>query len=512
MTSRFKFLYFFYAFWLFFTIKPIFTLNGFAHESLKINLNQELKKGNFLIGLKQYLGANSNNISEKQNITFKTKKNFLELHTSNGIEYKSKKIDIIFKEIPLKTPLTIERLVFGPFASYESAERQANKLKEKAYEAIVAFPKNWEVWTPVSENPPDPRLNYKFFKKSYNSRIIPFLVDQYSKQKLEGPIHIFSSDEIKINGVIFGNNFYLVRDSYGTWTLIQKIKFDDYLKGVLPYEIGPNSPLEALKAQAVIARTWAIYNSERFNIDHYHLCISTQCQVYRPPEIEYKNVQKAIKDTSNLIITYKNKPINSFYHASNGGISAMASESWNISDKSYFNAKLDNSKSINNSFKLPMSNEFKLNQFLSIEKEKFYGSNHSRFRWEKTISSLMVRDYLIKNNFLKVHENISSLTVLERGPSGRVTKLKISTDSINKTIILAKDDIRRTLSFLPSNLFTINKLNDNLWLFSGGGFGHGVGLSQSAAIEMAELGFTYEQILDRYYQGTSIQKIETLSQ
>ena len=114
--------------------------------------------------------------------------------------------------------------------------------------------------------------------------------------------------------------------------MIQKIKFDDYLKGVLPYEIGSNSPLEALKAQAVIARTWALYNSERFNIDKYHLCISTQCQVYKPPKVEYKNVHKAIKDTSNLIITYKNKPINSFYHGSNGGISASASESWQIQD------------------------------------------------------------------------------------------------------------------------------------------------------------------------------------
>ena len=233
-------------------------------------------------------------------------------------------------------------------------------------------------------------------------------------------------------------------------------------------------------------------------MDNFHLCVTTQCQVYRPSNFPNIKVKKAISETSNLIITYKNKPINSFYHASNGGISAMASESWNISDKSYFNTKLDNSKSLNNSFKLPMSNEFKLNQFLSIEKEKFYGSNHS-FRWKKC--PISIRDYLIKNNFLKVHENISSLTVLERGPSGRVTKLKISTDSINKTIILSKDDIRRILSFLPSNLFTINKLNDNLWLFSGGGFGHGVGLSQSGAIEMAESGFTYEQILDRYYQG-----------
>ena len=81
-----------------------------------------------------------------------------------------------------------------------------------------------------------------------------------------------------------------------------------------------------------------------------------------------------------------------------------------------------------------------------------------------------------------------------------------------KPIVLIKDDIRRILSFLPSNLFTIDKLNNNLWLFKGGGFGHGVGLSQSGAIEMAKLGFTYEQILNHYYRDAKLKKIEILSQ
>jgi len=65
---------------------------------------------------------------------------------------------------------------------------------------------------------------------------------------------------------------------------------------------------------------------------------------------------------------------------------------------------------------------------------------------------------------------------------------------------------------LPSNLFTINKLNNNLWIFRGGGFGHGVGLSQAGAIEMAELGFTYEQILNHYYSSTKLKEIGILSQ
>ena len=136
MSKRFSFLYFIYGCWLFFSIKPIFTLSGFAEESLKINLTQELKKGNFLIGLKQYLGKNSEGFLEQQNITFETKNDFLELRSFNGFKYKSKKINIIFKKIPLKTPLVIERLVFGPFASYESAQRQSKKLKEKGIKFV----------------------------------------------------------------------------------------------------------------------------------------------------------------------------------------------------------------------------------------------------------------------------------------------------------------------------------------------------------------------------------------
>jgi len=483
-----------------------------ADESLKINLTHELKQGNFLIGLKQYLGANNDSSSESNNITFTTKNDFLTLNSFNGVKHKSKKINIVFKKITLKTPFKVERFVFGPFASYESALKQAENLKEKGYEAQVAYPKNWEVWIPIGETMPNKELSYKLFEKFYKSSIIPFLVTEYSQHKLQGPVFISSSEEIRINGINFGKKFYLAKDSYGTWTLIQKIKFDDYLKGVLPYEIGVTSPLEALKAQAVIARTWALYNSERFNIDQYHLCTNTQCQVYKPPKLKYKNVNKAIKDTSNLIITYKNKPINAFYHASNGGISASASESWQIDDYFYFNPMIDGSDSLKKLFKLPIKNEDELKNFLEIADKQLYGDKHSLFRWEKKISSEIILNNLIKNQLIENKSDFIDLDILDRGSSGRVIKLAIKLKKSNKSIVLVKDDIRRILNFLPSNLFTINKLNDNLWSFKGGGFGHGVGLSQSGAIEMAELGFTYEQILNHYYQRTKIKKIEILSQ
>jgi len=134
MKRKFNFIYFFCGCLLFCSITSIFKLKSFSEETLKINLNQELKKGNLLIGLKQYLGAKSDSLSQKNNISFTTKSDFLKLHSVNGIKHKSKRINIVFKKIPLSSPFIIERLVFGPFASYESAQRQAVKLKEKGFE------------------------------------------------------------------------------------------------------------------------------------------------------------------------------------------------------------------------------------------------------------------------------------------------------------------------------------------------------------------------------------------
>ncbi len=493
-------------------INTKFTSSVKGEELQKVELNNAIKKGKFLIGLKQYLGGENDSFSKKKNINFITDKGFLNLISSNGIKHKSKEINISWVAIPIKNPKTIERIVFGPFASYESAKKQAEKLKDKGFETTVAYPKNWEVWIPFQDDLPGFELKNKISRKIKNFQITPVLRSEYSLMKLEGPIYIYAQEDITINGVNYGKNFYLLKDLYGTWTLVQKIEFDDYLAGVLPYEIGPNSPLEALKAQAVIARTWGIFNSNRFNMDKYHLCITTQCQVYKPPKITNKKVQKAIEETSNLILTYRNRPINAFYHGSNGGISATAGESWQIQDYSYFNSIIDGSKSLNKNFKLPMISESDVNNFLDFDKEQFYGSNHSLFRWNKKISSLEIKEKLIKNKLIDINDDVFDLNAIERGFSGRVTKLEIQTNKVNKSIVLVKDDIRRVLNFIPSNLFTINKLNDDLWLLRGGGFGHGVGLSQSGAIEMAKLGFSYEQILNHYYQNAKLKKIEILSQ
>ena len=95
-----------------------FTSNVKAEELLKVEPNTEIKKGKFLIGLKQYLGGENDSFSKKKNINIITDKGFLTLISSNGIKHKSKQINISWVDIPIKNPKTIERIVFGPFASY----------------------------------------------------------------------------------------------------------------------------------------------------------------------------------------------------------------------------------------------------------------------------------------------------------------------------------------------------------------------------------------------------------
>ena len=470
----------------------------FAEQIIDINLDKEIKKGNFLIGLKQYLGKN---IVDEDSLIFKTDDNFLRVESENGLKHQSKEVKIVFKKVPLKKPYIFEKLVSKPLASFESAKKQSDILLKKGFRPIITMPSHWEIWLPI-QNKDTVNQNFKIRRTIINNEIIPYLINKYTFQKLDGPISLTSDESIKINDTNYGRNFYLIKDSYGTWTLVQKLSFADYLKGVLPHEIGANSPLEALKAQAVIARTWAIYNSNRFEADKFHLCVTTQCQVYKP-QIANKNIEKAIIDTQHKILVFEGQPINAFYHASNGGISASPSESWKMSDYPYFKSEFD-LISHNKSFYPSITKREELKYFLKSDKNNFFGNEHYLFRWERKSSDEEILNLLQKNQITNNNSKILDLKVMKRGSSGRVTKLEISQNNPMRKIILVKDDIRKYLNFLPSNLFIIDKLNDNLWVFTGGGFGHGVGLSQSGAIEMAKIGYPYQKILKEYYKRTKI--------
>ncbi len=476
-----------------------------SEQLIKLNPSKEIRRGYLLIGIKQYLGNEKKSGKKNRLLSLESKNGLLKITSSNGLEYQSKKVNILFNKVPLQNNVILERLVSNPFASFESAKKASILLEEKGLNPKITYPNDWEIWLPPEAQNKFNSNNFKLKKIDIAEKIIPFLRNEYVFQKLEGITRISSNENIKINDVEYGKKFYLIKDSYGSWTLIQKLSFDDYLRGVLPYEIGSNSPIEALKAQAIIARTWAIYNSDRFKSDNYHLCITTQCQVYKPSFNNNQNIENAILETSNVILTYNGNPINAFYHASNGGISASANESWEMKDYPYLLNKRDLIGLKNHTFDDFYQNEQSLKDFIFDKDHKYFGSKHYLFRWTRKISSHQIFNSLSKLNFLTHKNQIQDVKVIERGKSGRVLKLEIKQSGGLDPVILYKDDIRRHLKFLPSNLFIIDKINDDFWVFTGGGFGHGVGLSQSGAIEMANLGFNYKRILDHYYEGANIE-------
>jgi len=130
------------------------------------------------------------------------------LISSNGIKHKSKQINITWADIPIKNPKTIERIVFGPFASYESAKKQADKLKDKGFETTVAYPENWEVWNPFEDDLPEFELKNKIFRKIKNIQIILNLKNLYEdKWKLINKINTSITIPIKIS--IKNSNFII---------------------------------------------------------------------------------------------------------------------------------------------------------------------------------------------------------------------------------------------------------------------------------------------------------------
>jgi len=485
-------------------------INCNSEELTKLNLKEEINKGFLLIGIKQYLGREKNKFSINRPLSFESKnRSMLKVISSNGLEYKSKNLDIFFDSVPLAKKIVIERFVSDPFASFESAKRASLPFLEQGLAPKITYPNDWEIWLPNrAKNLVD--KNFKLKKISIVKKIVPLIKNEYVDQKLGAITRIFSDENIKINKVEYGKNFYLIKDSYGSWTLVQKLSFNDYLRGVLPHEIGSNAPIEALKAQAIIARTWAVYNSDRFKSDNYHLCITTQCQVYKPTVSNNLNIENAIEETTNMIMTYNGKPVNAFYHASNGGISALASESWEMKDYPYLITKYDFIGEENNKLNSYFKNEDSLRNFIFDKNNKYFSSKHYLFRWTKQISSTQILNLIYAKNASFQKDKITNLQIIERGKSGRVIKLGIRHSGRIDPVILNKDDIRKYLKFLPSNLFIIDKLNDDLWVFRGGGFGHGVGLSQSGAIEMAKLGFNYERILSHYYEGANISDFKSI--
>ncbi len=281
-------------------------------------------------------------------------------------------------------------------------------------------------------------------------------------------------------------------------TLINVLSVEEYLYGVLSAEIPANSKEEALKAQAVAARTHVYKNMGRHKKDGFNLCADVHCQVYQGISSETKSTNKAVKDTKSEIIGYVGKPIEIFYHANCGG--CLSSDVFGKFN--YFSNKIDsNNGSIPDT---PYDEDIWFQQ-----NPNHFCSNISKgkHRWQRIYDE---EDFFIAFGYKL--KDLKNIFPLEKGECFRFKKMDVYTAK-GKKYLKSGLKIRNYFDKLRSSAFKYEtkfseKGDVNMLFFWGSGFGHGTGLCQEGAMGMAEEGFTYKEILEHYFPNTKIIKVK----
>ncbi|MEB3169178.1 MAG: SpoIID/LytB domain-containing protein [Synechococcaceae cyanobacterium] len=406
--------------------------------------------------------------------------------------------------LPLPQPLVWRRRVLGPYASFESAEQAALEWRRQGVAAVVANPGEWEVWAPAAA-PAPPGREAPLRQRRETRRAVLELRRPNGALPLPGPLRLIAPSGLLWRGGVYGGPFRLQGDAYGSWTLVEEVPLERYLEGVLPHEIGAGAPAAALEAQAVLARTWALRNSHRFQVDGFHLCADTQCQVYADPRLASAAVRQAIERSRDQVLSWRGQPIHAVYHATNGGIAAAYEEVWSGAPLPYLRSFADGPASFARQFPPPLAAEPL--QRLLRQPVVAYGADHPLFRWQRTLTAADLAKAAAGGG--PPIGTVQRLEVLERGPSGRVLALRIA--GSKGILVLRRDAIRRRLRQLPSTLFVLMPASAGSWRLVGGGFGHGAGLSQSGAIDLARQGWSASRILSRYYPQTQLRSAVDLA-
>jgi len=261
----------------------------------------------------------------------------------------------------------------------------------------------------------------------------------------------------------------------GKLMLVNHVPLEDYLYGVVSKEVPASWPDAALKAQAIAARTYALYTMVKRNKEHYDLFSTVASQVYGGKDSEKDSSRTAVDETKSLVLSYNNSLTYTLYHSNSGGKTASADEIWGW-QAPYLACKQDD-------FSIDMKG----------------------FQWE---CSLAGNDLL--ENFKQFGvplPAIKNIFPLERGPSGRIQKLGIETGG--QTVYLSGNSFR--LMTGPGKIKSSQCMvtgKEQKFSFEGRGFGHGAGMSQWGACQMARKGHSFEQILQYYYPGTKIVKVD----
>ncbi|HUF51580.1 MAG TPA: SpoIID/LytB domain-containing protein [Longimicrobiales bacterium] len=285
-------------------------------------------------------------------------------------------------------------------------------------------------------------------------------------------------------------------------TAVNVVDLEQYLLGVVPHEMGrlPANLIEALKVQAVAARTYAIGNLGSRSASGFDFYATIMDQVYGGTANEDTIVSRAVMETRGEIMTYDGAPIIAYYSSTCGGETAAIDESWpSRAPQPYLRSVSD---------RIPNS-------------EQYYCSTSNRFNWE----TRWTRDELLAvlRETLRTHtggtvtavQRVTDVRVLGRGPSGRAT-VRLVADG--RSYDLRADSVRWVFRPRPGPaILNSSRIYDlqtttadgavNTLAIRGGGWGHAIGMCQVGAMGRARAGHRYDAILRAYYTGVELRKL-----
>ena len=285
---------------------------------------------------------------------------------------------------------------------------------------------------------------------------------------------IASPEVLRINGKGYKGRFDIYPVEKGL-LVVDEIPIEEYLVGLINCEISSLWPVEAVKAQAVIARSYAIYQKDSRRAALYHLESSVMDQVYEGVDIEDSRAARAVSETTGEVLTFGGTVIQAFYHANCGGHTEAAVNVWGR-DISYLSGV-----------------------------DCKYCVNSPSTRWELNLPLKKVESLLKSAGY-----QVSAIREIKTGNTNRSGRLQdISIYSSRGVATMSAVNFRKAIGYglIKSTNFSVRQKGEE-FVFSGAGNGHGVGLCQWGAKQRASDRFDYREILSYYYPGTSLEKLK----
>lgn len=330
---------------------------------------------------------------------------------------------------------------------------------------------------------------------------------------------------LTINDKHYYGSFEFYADNNGKITVVNVIDIEQYIKGVLPSEIYPSWKMEALKAAAIVSRTFALRNATSSSHASlgFDVCNNTHCQMYEGTKKEHANTNAAIDETCGMVLMFDGKLAMTPYHSSTGGETASAAEVWGSNPQSYpyltkiFNPFEDYRNVPNGKWQnivLPAN----IITFIPVSyAAKLSGGNLS-FEYDNNggfINSMTVTDSLGNQVSLTTSSQVRNFFGrLVNSSNFGIGRTYIPSDSYSPgiSVITASGEYDLTgiggFEYITADGVKTAAGLTEVYVFDGKGYGHGVGLSQFGSRDMANAGFNYYQILMTYFPGTELVSIK----